>query len=121
MENQGKRLFSKGDPILKPQNQFSLELRKQIKDELFAWMIKCGSVPYHARLFASYLCQEAISDRIEQTSPKAADVFLTDKDKIFDIVLESKKLAKKLDTENKVDQIISNLERLDAQGEGNSL
>ena len=84
-------------------------------------MVKHDYTPYHARLFASYLCREAISERIGQTSPRAANVLLADKDKISDVLLEAKKLAQKLEIENKIDETLENLERLDAKEEGNSL
>lgn len=116
-----KSIFDSDDVILKPQNRFSADLKSRVEKELANWLTEFDYSDYHARLFAQHLCRLAIDKRIEETSPRAANVLFTDKDKVEQIVFESKKLAQQLEREKKIDKTLEELERLDAQREGNSL
>ncbi len=116
-----KSIFDDNDVILKPQNRFSPGLKQEIEKQLAAWLVEHDYSNYHAGLLAEYLCQLAIDKRIEETSSRAANVLFSDKDKIEQVVFEGKKLAQQLEKEKAIDKTLERLERLDGQGEGNSL
>lgn len=119
-----KSLFSdtaENAAYMKPQNRFSEGLKREIVAQLMEWLKQRISAPYMVRLFSTYLCQEAIDKRIQQTSPRAANVLLSDRDKIADVVLEAKKIAQQLERDNLIDRVFDKLDELESMEEGNSI
>lgn len=106
--------------IRKPQNQISEFLKDKIVAEIQEWFQGFGLVAYHARLLASELCDRAISERIQATSPTAPDVLLSDADKQQSLVMAAKRMADKLDQEEELDKLLDELVAQDALREGNS-
>lgn len=110
-----------GKAIRKPQNQISETAKEKAICEMVEWFKDFELPGYQARLLASEMIDRAISERIKATHPTAADVYISDADKVFSLVLSAKKIATDLDEKDELESLLAALEKADSQGEGNSI
>jgi len=109
-----------GQSLSKPQNQFSSLVREKAICQVRDWLKEFDMSGYHARLLADKLVQMIISEQIKRTSASAPDVYLADNAKIESLVMQAKRLADKLDKEEKLESLLVSLCQQDSYREGNS-
>lgn len=110
-----------GKAISKPQNQISDVVKTKAVAEVKTWLKELGLIDYHAHLLAVDLIEKVISDRIRATSPTAAEVHFNDAQKLGQLVSKAQEMADKLDSEDKLEQLLNTLCESDAQRPGNSI
>jgi len=113
-------LLNRPHPGNKPQNRFgsaSGAAQKQVS----GYFQQQAELPgYQANLLAEELVRQAIAAYVTETAMSAPDVSFTTARQIERLYMRSLQIANELDKEDKLEELLGQLEDADRHGEGNS-
>lgn len=102
---------------IKPQNLYSSEVIEKATKEVGQWFQKeFNFYGYKARIVASGMIERAKKQRIADTDPSAPDIFLTDEQKIEQLVSAAQKIVSHL-KKSELAEIVDDLMEEDARCE----